>query len=123
MTEAECRNLHLYQQFTTPDGNSHNIHLEEETVLKGFDLGKIEGISGRVSCQGQQLWVRIYIVPDMVVVSQYKVLISQVTLKQFGSQLVLDQNILPPECDIENCQCLIGNQQVMWVSLRKNCPL
>ena len=36
---------------------------------------------------------------------------------------MIDQRIILPGCKIRNSQCLVGNQWVIWVPPRRNCPL
>jgi hypothetical protein len=126
VSSMECRDLVMKKKYTTLDGKTHKIALQEENIIKSQDLGLIHDEDDKVSCEGQGIRIQDHLINDAVQVSQIKIVIQKeaYSTDAKGRVEVLGDHLrLPKTCKSVRGSCQTAGKTYFWTPPDSKCPL
>ena len=129
---AQCETLVTTNQYSTDYGTQHQVPLGEETVFSVSELGVTHTeTNGKVWCEGQTLKIGDKVVDNVLVMSQYRVLLEkeEFLISSNGAQTLnqvealYDHVILPRKCTRTAGGCSTASWTYFWNPEPARCPL
>ena len=132
VSAAECENMVNTNNFISHYGTTHGVAMNEETVFSVNEMGMTHTESnGKIWCQGQQMKIDDTVINDVLMMSQYRVVLEKeeylITSTQAQTlhkvEATFDHVKLPRACTAEASGCVTNDWTYIWNPLPIACKL
>ena len=131
LTISQCEDMISTNTFISEYGTTHGVALNEETVFSVNERGVVHTeSSGKVWCQGQQVRIGDTVIDDVLILSQYRIILEKEEFLTHSQpkglrqvEALNDHVKLPKKCTADRHGCRTSSWTYIWNPAPIRCPL
>ena len=128
---SQCEDMISTNTFISEYGTTHGVALNEETVFSVNERGVVHTeSSGKVWCQGQQVRIGDTVIDDVLILSQYRIILEKEEFLTHSQpkglrqvEALNDHVKLPKKCTADRHGCRTSSWTYIWNPAPIRCPL
>ena len=119
-----CREMINKRAFRQPRGsNIYKLELNQPTFLQIQEKGELRIKDDAVSCQGELVHIAGEIQHNVLLSSDFQIILKEETFTEANDQIEVDSDHLSLPCSLESSGCVTGEKTYIWNRPTTTCKL